>query len=806
MAAVRLRFRADFRRRWRAWIGLGLLLGAAFGIVAAVAGGARRTDTAVARFHQHYAGFDVFLENSPDAFTAIYDPAFLQHVDVVASSARARFDFGGPRGNAALITPADGAYGTVIDRPKLLKGRLPNPARADEVVVATGTERELGTRLGGRVQLINLGPYADLASLVKTPDASVVGIVAVPNAVAIPRASAPGGVIFGTKALHDELTALNVAVHERAGDDVALQNDAVAVRLERGARDVPAYRQALEAHPHKGTVDLKTAADMSGALSRSLHLQAVVLWVLALALAVVVTASIAAVVRVSANTDEGDASVLQALGLSRAQFHALAIARGVVAGLVGAAVALVVASALSGRVLFGLARTVEPNEGVAFDWVVLGAAMALIVVFAIITSVITGALARRAAPHRTIVVRAGSTAVPTGVGVRFACTGFALFGRGIVGPAIGIAALTGALVFGTSLAHLRAAPSLYGWPWDLVVTNYGSIDQGAIDPGTDKGIETVRAQAGVRAAAVGTQLSVALGNPRHTDKVRLLTLDAVKGDRDAVMPRVTDGRLPESGSEIALGATTMRKLGVAIGDRIDVGVEEIGKKIGVTVVGRVVMPLIVGSSSPGDGALMPNRSTYKAFGVEPSPEIVAADSIYVALAPGANADTVVRTLNVALRGTTPSDQLYVSPRIEPGDLVDFGRVDEFPLLVGGVLALLAASTLVHVLVSSVRRRRKDLATLRALGLRQVQLGAIVAAQAAFLALVALAIGLPLGIVAGRIAWSLYADNSGFISVVRVPLLALLTLGLLTVLVAELCAAVPARVAARTRPATLLRTE
>jgi ABC-type antimicrobial peptide transport system permease subunit len=113
---------------------------------------------------------------------------------------------------------------------------------------------------------------------------------------------------------------------------------------------------------------------------------------------------------------------------------------------------------------------------------------------------------------------------------------------------------------------------------------------------------------------------------------------------------------------------------------------------------------------------------------------------------------------------------------------------------------------VHVLVSSVRRRRKDLATLRALGLRQVELGAIVAAQAAFLALVALAIGLPLGIVAGRVAWSLYADNSGFISVVRVPLLALLTVGLLTVLVAELCAAVPARVAARTRPATLLRTE
>src|SRR4029079_3984594 len=130
---------------------------------------------------------------------------------------------------------------------------------------------------------------------------------------------------------------------------------------------------------------------------------------------------------------------------------------------------------------------------------VLGTAMALVVVFAVVTATITAALARRSVPTRTIVVRAGSTAVPTGVGVRFACTGFALLGRGIVGPAIGIAALAGALVFGTSLAHLREPPGRYGWPWELVVTNYGSIEPGAIDPGTDPGIEAVRAQPGVSA-------------------------------------------------------------------------------------------------------------------------------------------------------------------------------------------------------------------------------------------------------------------------------------------------------------------
>jgi hypothetical protein len=260
MAAVRLRFRADFRRRWRAWVGLGLLLGAAFGIVATVAGGARRTDTAVERFQKANAGFDVFLQNSPDAFTAIYDPAFLQHIGVVAASARVRFDFGGPHGNAALITPADEAYGTIIDRPKVLQGRLPDPARADEVAVGTGTEADLGTRLGGRVQLINPAPYAELASLIKTPQATVVGIVAVPNAVAIPRASAPGGVIFGTRALHDELVALNAAVHEEVGDVVKLQGDGVAARLKNGAHDVPAFRQAFVASPGSGALGSRPGA------------------------------------------------------------------------------------------------------------------------------------------------------------------------------------------------------------------------------------------------------------------------------------------------------------------------------------------------------------------------------------------------------------------------------------------------------------------------------------------------------------------------------------------------------------------
>jgi hypothetical protein len=83
---------------------------------------------------------------------------------------------------------------------------------------------------------------------------------------------------------------------------------------------------------------------------------------------------------------------------------------------------------------------------------------------------------------------------------------------------------------------------------------------------------------------------------------------------------------------------------------------------------------------------------------------------------------------------------------------------------------------------------------------------VILSQATFLVLLAVAVGVPLGIALGRTAWSVYAQHSGFISVVRVPVFAVLFVGLIAIVVAELCATVPAHIAARTRPAQLLRAE
>jgi ABC-type antimicrobial peptide transport system permease subunit len=129
-----------------------------------------------------------------------------------------------------------------------------------------------------------------------------------------------------------------------------------------------------------------------------------------------------------------------------------------------------------------------------------------------------------------------------------------------------------------------------------------------------------------------------------------------------------------------------------------------------------------------------------------------------------------------------------------------------PLALGLVLVVLAAGTLTQVLLTGVRRRRRDLAMLKTLGMTRWQVQAVVAWQAGALAAAALVLGLPLGVVAGRWSWELFAGSAGVAGDPSAPLpLVLLTVPL-TLLAAVLIAAGPGRAAAGIRPAAILRAE
>jgi ABC-type lipoprotein release transport system permease subunit len=122
------------------------------------------------------------------------------------------------------------------------------------------------------------------------------------------------------------------------------------------------------------------------------------------------------------------------------------------------------------------------------------------------------------------------------------------------------------------------------------------------------------------------------------------------------------------------------------------------------------------------------------------------------------------------------------------------------------VALVALGTVAHALVTSVRRRRRDLAILKTLGFLRGQVAATIAWQATTFAVIALGLGIPLGVAAGRWAWRLTASQLGLGSVEVVPFPAILAAAAGSILAANLVAAIPGWAARRLRPATALRSE
>src|SRR5205823_8599150 len=112
----------------------------------------------------------------------------------------------------------------------------------------------------------------------------------------------------------------------------------------------------------------------------------------------------------------------------------------------------------------------------------------------------------------------------------------------------------------------------------------------------------------------------------------------------------------------------------------------------------------------------------------------------------------------------------VDARQRPVDILNYARIQGTPLALAGLLALLALATVAHLLVTSTRRRRRDLAVLKTLGFVRRQVSAAVAWQATTLVLLALIVGLPVCVAAGRWVWQLFAGQLGVPTDPRVPLL------------------------------------
>ncbi len=142
----------------------------------------------------------------------------------------------------------------------------------------------------------------------------------------------------------------------------------------------------------------------------------------------------------------------------------------------------------------------------------------------------------------------------------------------------------------------------------------------------------------------------------------------------------------------------------------------------------------------------------------------------------------------------------------PAQIVNYRSIGSTPVILAVGLAAGAIVALGLTLAASVRRRRRDLALLKALGFTQRQLAAAVAWQATVAAVIGIIVGIPLGIVVGRQLWTLFARNLNAVPDPTVPVLSVILVGVGALVFANLVAALPGRSAARTPTALVLRAE
>jgi ABC-type lipoprotein release transport system permease subunit len=122
------------------------------------------------------------------------------------------------------------------------------------------------------------------------------------------------------------------------------------------------------------------------------------------------------------------------------------------------------------------------------------------------------------------------------------------------------------------------------------------------------------------------------------------------------------------------------------------------------------------------------------------------------------------------------------------------------------VAVLAAGALGHALVMSVRSNRRELAVVRSLGFTPRQVCRAASWEAAFVALAALALGIPLGLLLGTSGWGVLMRGVGLRDAAALPAMVIPLVLVAVVGLAIVLSVWPGWRAARARPAAALRSE
>ena len=279
----------------------------------------------------------------------------------------------------------------------------------------------------------------------------------------------------------------------------------------------------------------------------------------------------------------------------------------------------------------------------------------------------------------------------------------------------------------------------------------------------------------------------------------------------SVQPPVLTGHGLEGPRQVVLGAQTLLALHKHLGQSVTLA-EGNGRSVRLRIVGTATMPTLsdIGAQhlEMGQGAVLSAALIPAALKNPFQDQLSGPEGFFVQLRPGVNAAAALRGLNRIAKPLTNTDNFGVYPTgvLRPAEIVDYRSMGTTPAVLGASLGAGAVVALGLTLFASVRRRRRDLALLKTLGFTRRQLGLTVAIQSTVAVAIGTAIGVPLGIVVGRALWDLFAGGINAVQQPTVPVVSVVLIALGALVLANVVAALPGRLAARTPTALLLRAE
>jgi putative ABC transport system permease protein len=431
--------------------------------------------------------------------------------------------------------------------------------------------------------------------------------------------------------------------------------------------------------------------------------------------------------------------ILKALGFTPRALTGLVLAENVAIALAGAAVGVVAGGLLAPSLQLRMVSVLERGQATFPPGVLAGAVVTVLVIVTAATLVpavragrtpASQAIARGSAPVSTRPSRLARLAVrahlgpPVAVAIKDVTARPLRTWLTIATLVVTSIAIVAALAFDRTVQGFADNPALAGDPQALTVEPR-DVPGSAV-------AAAIREQPAVQRAFTATERQVTVG--RESFQVSVIGGDVARAGFV-----LREGRAPERPDEAMIGYGLQERLGLHVGDRMALDLGD--RTLRTRIVGRY-------SESEDDG----ERALITLAGLRSIEPRADAGVFKVRVKPGADPAAVAGAIEAAAPG--------VKATIEEVDLGAFDAFKAAFYLIAALVLAVALANLVGTTALTIRERVRDIAVLKTLGFTPRQVAFSIAFGAALMATAALAIGVPLGLLAANAMLSGVGSGTG----------------------------------------------